>query len=483
MPGSPGPANIRAPCLAGNAVDRTAPFGSDRSTTMMSKTPAFVQLDTPLTVRAKQLTGLFEIFYAGVLLFALTQGPVLSYWLRNPHLGQLPPERAIDTTYLFVQLPAVALLIRRLRPGLLAWRPALFVTALAGFMALSTWWSVLRADTIVATAALVTTTLAGLYLAASFSLRRLLWITCLAMQPGLIISEHAVRVEWTGAIDLRYSWTGIYINRNSLGPPAAIGLITALFLAFALLRRTSRHRTLAVVFLLAAAAYDARILHKSGSATSFTLAAVAIFVFVGFTAAAVLLGRRCTPQLARRIGAAYVGVLCGVAIVVYGLRDQVSSWLHRPAGFDGRTPYWEASLHGFRVHPLRGWGWLSAWHSPEFKALVPESLQGELWSHSAYLDVALGGGLIAVCLLAGVFAAGFGNVAEIALADGELAAWPIALATAVAIASTQESFMIGNHFLWLLFVAAVAKVVNPTSTRPTEPQPEELDSQEPAWTS
>lgn len=450
---------------------------------MISETPADVHLNTRFYAHTARITGLLEVFYAGVLLFALTQGPVLSYWLRNPQLGQLPPERAIDTTYLFVQLPAVALLARRLRPGVVASRPVLLVTALALFMLLSTSWSVLRADTIIATAALVTTTLAGLYLAATFSLRRLLLITCLAMQPGLIISEHAVRVEWKGAIDLRYSWTGIYINRNSLGPPAAIGLVVAVLLAFALLRRRAPYRAFTVAILLAIAVYDGHILQKSGSATSFTLAAVAIFVFAGWTAIAVLFGARCMPQMARRIGAAYVGVLCAVAIVIYGFRDQVSSWLHRPPGFDGRTPYWEASLRGFRVHPLRGWGWLSAWHAPEFKALVPDSLQNELWSHSAYLDVALGGGIVAVFLLAGVLATGFGNAAQVALADGELAAWPIALATAVAIASTQESFMIGNHFLWLLFVASIVTVAKPIQQSYVSRESDETEMPEAAWTS
>ena len=126
---------------------------------MMSETPTYVPVETRLAAEAARYAGVAEAIYAGVLIFALTQGPVLSIWLRSAQPGQLAPERAIDSTYLFVQLPAVALLARRIRPGALATRPAVLVTALALFMALSTTWSVLRADTIVSSAAMVTRSL------------------------------------------------------------------------------------------------------------------------------------------------------------------------------------------------------------------------------------------------------------------------------------------------------------------------------------
>ena len=442
---------------------------------MTSKTPTYLPVETRIAAFASRYGGGVEAVYAGILLLALTQGPVLSIWLRSVQPGELVAERAIDSTYLFVQVPAVALLARRLRPGVLAARPALLVATLALFLALSTTWSVLRADTIVAATALVATTAAGMYLAATFPLRRLLLITCVAMQPGLLASELAVRHKWFAAVDDKHSWAGIYFNRNSLGPPAAIGLLTALLLGIAAFRRRTAHRPLVLVVLLAVVVYDGRLLYLSGSATSFTLVAVATFVFAVGTVAANRFGDYCTPRLAHRIGALYIAVLCALAVLVYGLRDQVSSWLHRPAGFDGRTPYWDASLRGFRVHPLRGWGWLAAWHAPDFKALVPEVLKTEIWSHSAYLDVALGGGIIAVLLLTAVLVYGFGNAAEVSITDRELGGWSLAVATGVAVASTQESFMIGNHFLWALFVAATViriqqtPLANPADTLLLEP--------------
>ena len=61
----------------------------------------------------REAARIVEWTYVVVLLFALTQGPVLSIWLRSTQPGQVDPNQAIAVTYLAVQIPAIALLTRR----------------------------------------------------------------------------------------------------------------------------------------------------------------------------------------------------------------------------------------------------------------------------------------------------------------------------------------------------------------------------------
>ena len=80
------------------------------------------------------------------------------------------------------------------------------------------------------------------------------------------------------------------------------------------------------------------------------------------------------------------------------------------------------------------------------------TVEGVMWSHNAYLDVLLGGGVFAV----GVFAVSvIWGVYRLVPTDTEysIGSWPIAFVFFYLAMCTQESFIIGNHFLWMLFVA------------------------------
>lgn len=403
------------------------------------------------------VTRLVEGAYAAFLLLMLTQGPVLSLWLRRTQEGQSPAELGIQATYLLVQLPALLVLARTYRRGATERLATAAVVAVGAFVVLSTAWSTLRVDTAVSATSLLVTIGAGLYLASRFSAVEQVVLLFVAMQPGLLASEYAVRKHWFAAQDTGFNWTGIYFNRNSLGPPAALGAAAAILLLPVAWRRlrTAAGRGAAVAVLVVAALYDLRLLRLSGSATSYALGALT----VGVTAGWWLLAR--TPLASwgagrrRGAGAAYAALLAAGFGLVYGFRDQISRALNRPAGFDGRTIYWEASFDALRDRPLLGWGWLSAWRTPLFKTTLPDVMKGEIWSHSAYIDVVLGTGVVGGVLFGVFVVLGFANAGALGLTRAPLAGWPIGIATAVALTSTQESFFIGGHFLCLLLVAGL----------------------------
>jgi hypothetical protein len=102
---------------------------------------------------------------------------------------------------------------------------------------------------------------------------------------------------------------------------------------------------------------------------------------------------------------------------------------------------------------------MSAWNTPEF--FIYAQAKGWLplidmnWSHSAVMDVLLGGGVIGAGLL--ILAIVWSGARQLDRVFTQTAGqWTFAATWFVIAASTQESFIVGNHFLWLLLVASMA---------------------------
>jgi hypothetical protein len=74
------------------------------------------------------------------------------------------------------------------------------------------------------------------------------------------------------------------------------------------------------------------------------------------------------------------------------------------------------------------------------------------------MDVLLGGGVVGAALLIGAIVYG-GHRHLTTLVQTTAGQWTPAIMFFVMAISTQESFFVGNHFLWALFVAAIAGVV------------------------
>jgi O-antigen ligase len=138
------------------------------------------------------------------------------------------------------------------------------------------------------------------------------------------------------------------------------------------------------------------------------------------------------------------------------LQSVVLSFFGETIDFNGRSAIWHYSWTGFLERPLIGWGWMSAWRTPPFmRRDLWWSFVNTGWSHSGYMDVLLGGGIIAAILFTGVVV--WSGYRYLDSADKETAAqWTPAIMFFVLATATQESFFTGDHFLWLLFVAAVA---------------------------
>jgi O-antigen ligase len=145
--------------------------------------------------------------------------------------------------------------------------------------------------------------------------------------------------------------------------------------------------------------------------------------------------------------------ICALSAIRF--QSKVLEFFGETLRFNGRSEIWAYSWNGFLEKPLLGWGWMSAWRSWSFKRLdLWWTVEGVAWSHSAFLDLLLGGGVLAL----GVFAlAVVWGLYQIIPLDkhNPIESWSISFVFLYLAMCTQESFIIGNHFLWMLFVAVL----------------------------
>ena len=412
-----------------------------------------------------------EYAYVVVLLFALTQGPVLSMWfassLETPG-GEVPAQLL---TFIAVQIPALVLLGYRRVPRSSLIGPVGLLGLFCGWMWLSTLWATLGQHTIVEATTLCVTFLTGVYLARSFSLLEQLILVVVAMQPGLLWSRYAIADNWSNSVDQNGNWVGIYFNRNSLAPVAMVSCLAASALLWiVVMRRGKKWPITLIAVLIDTILFGAVMLFHSRSNTSIGGAVVFAAVWAFWTVVRSLVRRkRITSQSLQRF--VYPGFFFCAAVLTWvtvRLQSVVLSFFGETIDFNGRSAIWNYSWTGFLDRPLIGWGWMSAWRTPPFlNRDLWWSFVNTGWSHSGYMDVLLGGGLVAAMLFVAAFLWG-GSRHLHDVTKQNAAQWTPAIMCFVLATATQESFFVGNHFLWLLFVAAVAG--NPSAVNSAQPE-------------
>ncbi len=400
-----------------------------------------------------------EFVYATLALFALTQGPVYRLWSDSGEYQQFIALPAIGqayfATFVLVQLPGCLLWFRSVTERNIQEPRMWMLVGLLAWLGVSVVWSTFARHSVSEFIALAMTTGFGLYFATRFAMRELWRIVAAAMALGLAMSLLAIQRDWQLAVDAQDEyWIGIYYNRNSLAPVAAMALLAFIGVAFTTLRR----RTIDVAVLaagVALAGVAVLVLWRAESRTSPLALGVASGALVLW-----LLVRLITQRIsvARRWHnlAAPIAVTLSAVVVLVALRSVggLASVSGETATFNSRSGLWAQSWAGFLEKPWQGWGWMAARRTLDFDRVgVWWAAIDTEWSHNGYHDLLLGGGVLAGILFFGVVVFGARNLDQIA--NVRVATPRFLVIGFVLAAATQESFFIGSHFLWAVLIAAL----------------------------
>ena len=423
---------------------------------------------TPVSIRS--ILRWTEYAYAATLLFFLTQGPVLSMWFASEQQNARPALAPQIATYFVVQIPALVLVSRQKFTLRDVRGPLGLLVIFCLWLTATTLWATNGQHSAVESVSLMTTFVCGVYFAKRFSLIEKLAIVVVAMQPGLLLSRYAIANDWNMSQSSEGYWVGIYFNRNSLAPVAMVSVISALALLYVVyLTKTDRFRIYKLCILADIVIFGFVVVLRTHSNTPIggLIAFGVVILFWEALRHSSLKSYLGNTKQTRSVYAVFIALVTIGSWFAIQFQSKVLQAFGETVTFNGRSEIWKYSWNGFLEKPLLGWGWLSAWRSWAFMKMdLWWTVEGVMWSHNAYLDLLLGGGVLAV----GIFAAAvIWGVYRLVPTDIEnpIGSWPIAFVFFYLAMCTQESFIIGNHFLWMLFVAVL------TSTATTATQPDQ----------
>ena len=403
----------------------------------------------------EQLGRWLERLYVVAMLVGLTQGPVLQLWWTGAREEGLPVKTAVVATYLVLQLPAVFIFAyQRFTPRLLR-GPIGALVAFVTWLIITTVWATLSSHTIVEVLSLATTCVAGLYLAVRFSVVDKMILICTAMQICVVWSYVAIQRDWPESVGPFGEWIGIYYNRNSLAPVASVGALSALVLLWITIRNKVWPLGIGVALLLVdVVIFNVFVLFKTESETTLYAGTIAIGAWLLISGWLALHRRGISTRTLTTTWMVVAAVVLSLPwVLVFGIKS-MGGFLER-FGIGGREGLWVLSHDGFLEKPWLGWGWMSAWETPNFLPRQLWTWQREIagpWSHSSFYDILLGGGLVAVALFVVMLLwTMIHHASQLPLMH--VGQTYTVLGLFVLFSSTQESFIVGNHFMMVIFVA------------------------------
>lgn len=285
------------------------------------------------------------------------------------------------------------------RTGGPQWTRLVWIAALVALHVLVAWsaaWSLVEDRSLTQAGLFALTSASALALGNVVTMRQVTSALVVSQHALLLWGMWAVRRDWVGAVDERGHWTGVFLNKNSFGPVAAVALLSLIALFVWVARRSSRSWVLVCApFGIAVAAVDGLVLARANSITPIVgiigaFGAVAVVAFAGTIAR-----KRSLPRA--RTAYAFSGVaVAGTVTGALAARSVLASVLHRSPTMSGRTELWGWLIGRIGERPVGGWGWLSVWEEPDLKRQVVARFRIPFaTAHSGVIEVAVGAGLIA----------------------------------------------------------------------------------------
>lgn len=280
------------------------------------------------------------------------------------------------------------------------------------------------------------------------------------------------------AFEIRGFWQGVYTNRNSLAPLAALGLLVAVRL---LLTRPGGSELTEVARPAEPpeesqhpeetkpAERDWRRWQRPVAGAALGGAALVVLIGAGSrTAWLSLVGALAVsalgwayPQLRRRFGPrAAAGTGIGAAAVGLAGLVAVTAALWQESTFVQRRTIWGLVWDRIADRPLAGHGFFAFWDVPEL--IADHELLQDGSAHNSALEVLLGTGLIGLAPFAVIAVAAALNAGRDLVRDPGADTWLWAAVVAFALfENAAESFVLWFSYNWAIIMAAALRCPGP----------------------
>ena len=310
-----------------------------------------------------------------------------------------------------------------------------------GTLLASSLWSINSWRTFEQSLIFMTAVLAMIGAGATLSSTQFLTSLWAAMQTTLVWSVWARWHDWPNSVDNRGYLTGVFFNRNLLGAATAVAGLASIALIW-----TWRSRRLV---LIPAAGLVLAVLIGRRTDSITPLIAVGMSVLAG---AFSVLWVRATDENRRHLRfLPPAAVVAGLTAFLF--RDTVTGWFGRSPSMTGRTGVWYDIVDAWSRRPVQGFGFMAAWFDPALRAAL-RARGRNLWeAHNGYLEVLIGGGLVAVVALGILAWFVVGALRRSLGARAAHAPWFVAAAMFVTMVNLGETNIAANRLPWLVLVA------------------------------
>jgi len=380
------------------------------------------------------------------------------------------PIASLIVAGLWVLLGALAVkrLVQRFGSAWLTWtltrQPALSALLILAFA--SCLWSLDPTLTVRTAAALLGTTIVGVFIGYSWPptrlMRVLFWMFVLLIGSSIVA---ALVIPTPVGPGIPLGWQGVLAHKNSLG---AAALFASLY--FLVITVRSDVRPLWGAMLCTASLFT---LIQSHSETSLVALGLT-FLLAGFLGVGSLTRR----PLGAILGWGSLGLVFIVAVVPFFIGPFASA-LGNVDPLHGRTLIWEGVLTILRERPMTGYGYGVVW-GRSTATLLPHIRVTALWestsAHNSILHVAseLGfPGAIVAC--AYLFAALHSAGRLFAQRRTAFSTFAFLFVVAVALVGFMEALLLRSHPFWVIFVAMTVAVTRSleSDARPTKVRQDE----------
>jgi exopolysaccharide production protein ExoQ len=393
------------------------------------------------------ISQMAEVGFAILAIYVLTNASMW-WWIGSPSTAYKDPLHDVGNAEDYIVtggIYLVALLLSLRRPRAL-WRAITadpLLIAILALTLLSAAWSDAAGITFRRGAALLGTSVFGVYLHLRYSTENQLRLVGWALGLAVVLSLLQFQPSTLSQGEFR----GVFENKNSLGRMMALAI-----LVFGLLAWNRRRRVTAVLF----AVFCVVLLLLSNSVTG-------LIVLLTIVSAIPFL-RRMAQDMRLLIIASSIGILVLGSAVLLGTShlEVVASLFGRDLTLTGRTDLWRYVTEMILRRPWLGYGYETFWlWALPFRLPVDE---GAGWvapnAHNGFLEVALALGLLGLLIfVASLIRGGVRAVNWLRGQPGAVGMWPLTYLCFLLLYNITETVALTrNNLCWVLYVTTLLAV-------------------------